>query len=124
MTTTAVLLAEAKAIRQKGQVSSDISQAVFDGWRLLPQLADALRETDSLATQAGIDAETQYQRALRAEARLAKVPEWAIRRFRSVTGDCVDAYCRLCEARWCTKDDGDAHPKGADCPARPMEPGT
>ena len=83
---------------------------------LVPQLADALAEADSLATQAGIDAETQYQRALKAEARLAEVREWAMESQDS----CGTTWeCGLCHL----ETTGNEHERHLDvCPVRQMEP--
>src|SRR3990167_5491213 len=107
MTTTAVLLAEAKAIRQKCQVSSDISQAVFNGWRLLPQLADAL-----------------------AAAVIAVESEWQF--YKAAVADLAEAEARLAKAeailREVAKCDHPVYREPAqeyfDGPSRPMEPGT
>src|SRR3990167_5872211 len=99
---------------------------------LLPQLADALKETDALATQAGIDAETQYQRALRAEARLTEIRATPIEVYGAIN-DVPAAWrakCPFCETITYQKPDDHrdamrlsemAHPD--NCPARPMEPG-
>ena len=94
---------------------------------LLPQLADALAAALAACNDGWCDFNgkvVSVERLAAAEARLAKVRERAIKRDDpnnpKVLGTAV--WCMLCNGAW-RQIDPERH-RLADCPARPMEPGT
>ena len=111
-----------------------VRDAKFDDLRfaahartLLPQLADALEAALAARNDGWCDFNgkvVSVERLAAAEARLAKVRERAIKRDDpnnpKVLGTAV--WCMLCNGAW-RQIDPERH-RLADCPARPMEPGT